>query len=193
MSLLDQGVARRVGHESRRERKRLRRALRAQDRISAKLAELHRIEAVLAGATHLVEQGWLQHGWFAYVADSGERRIVTGCSPRIRRSVSPEQVVSSCLVGAIVNAGGGPSQAHSQLVQRSIDLTWHASFRGAHERVRWTPSPVERAGHVTDLVRWNDQPRRTSHEVAALLDRARSLAQDEAERARSVRAGLTPH
>jgi hypothetical protein len=182
MPLLDQRPARASGHLRRSDRKRLRRALRDQDRRSAKLAELHRIDALLAEATHLVEKGWMQHGWFAYVAPSGERRIVTGCTPRITRTVSPDQVVSACLVGAIVNAGGGPSQVRSQLVQRTIDLTWHASFRGAHEPVRWCPSPVERAGHVMDLVRWNDRPERTSHEVAAVLERTRFLAQAEAER-----------
>ncbi|HEY2878598.1 DUF6197 family protein [Nocardioides sp.] len=186
MSLLDQRDVLLAGHLSRRDRKRLRRTLRDQDRISAKLVELHRIVALLAEATHHIDKGWMQHGWFAYVHPSGERRIVTGYSPRITRRLSPEQVVSTCLVGAIVHAGGGPSEARSQLVQRTIDLTWHASFRGTHEPVRWCPSPVERAGHLMDLVRWNDHPGRTSHEVAALLDRTRLLAQAEAERARAA-------
>jgi hypothetical protein len=182
MSLLDQRDVARVGHLSRRDRRRQRRALREQDRISAKLAELHCIDALLAEAAHFVERGWMQHGWFTYVHPSGERRIVTGCSPRLTHTLSPDQVVSTCLVGAIVHAGGGPSQARSQLVQRTIDLTWHASFRGTHDPVRWCASPVERAGHVTDLVRWNDRSGRTGHEVVALLDRTRGLAQAEAHR-----------
>jgi hypothetical protein len=161
--------------------------LRDQDRLSAKLAELHRIDGLLAQAAHFIEKGWMQHGWFAYVHPSGERRVVIGCSPRTTRSLSPEQVISACLVGAIVQAGGGPSEARSQLVQRSIDLTWHASFRGLQEPVRWSPSPVERAGHVMDLVRWNDRPGRTSGEVAALLDRARCVAAAETERSMTHR------
>jgi hypothetical protein len=181
VSLLDE---RHVLPTGRRERKRMRRALREQDRLSAKLAELHSIDSLLAEATHFVERGWMQHGWFAYVDPSGVRRIVTGCTPRMRRRLRPEQVVTTCLVGAIVNAAGGPTEAHSQLVQRTIDLAWHASFRGEHEPVRWCPSPVERAGHVMDLVRWNDRPGRTSHEVAALLGRARVLARTEAEQTR---------
>ena len=183
--LLDERHGGRASHRDRRDRKRLRRALRDQDRLGAKLAELHCIDALLADAAHLVEKGWMQHGWFAYVDRSGKRRVVTGCTPRTRRAPSSEQVVSVCLVGAIVHAGGGPSEKRSQLVQRTIDLTWHASFRGAHEPVRWCPSPVERAGHVLDLVRWNDRAGCTSHEVAGLLDRTRSLAQAEAERCRS--------
>jgi hypothetical protein len=166
----------------RRERRRLRRALREQDRISAKLAELHRIDTLLDDATQVVEHGWLQHGWFTYVDRSGERRTVVGCTPRMARTLDPDQVVSACLIGAIVQAGGGPTQARSQLVQRSIDLTWHAAFRGAREPVRWCPSPVERAGHLMDLVRWNDHPRRTSHQAVAMLQRARDVARAETER-----------
>lgn len=179
MSQLDHRPVVGTGRRDRREQRRLRRALRDQDRASAKLAELYRMDDLLAEATHLVERGWLQHGWFAFVDPAGERRIVVGCTPRISRRVAPEQVVSACLVGAIVYAGGGPSQARSQLVQRSTDLTWHASFRGASEPIRWCPSPVERAGHVMDLVRWNDSPGRTRQHVTDLLGRARDLASAE--------------
>jgi hypothetical protein len=182
--LLDERHVGRARHRDRHDRKRLRRVLRDQDRLSAKLAELHCIDALLADAALLVEKGWMQHGWFAYLDPSGERRIVTGFMPRATRALSSEQVVSTCLVGAIVHAGGGPYEKRSQLVQRTIDLTWHASFRANNEPVRWCPSPVERAGNVVDLVRWNDRPGRTSHEVAGLLDRTRSLAQAEAERCR---------
>lgn len=182
VSLLEEHRALRSVRPSRRDRRRLRRTLRDQDRISAKLAELHRIDALLDEAMQVVEHGWMQHGWFTYIDRSGERRTVIGCTPRMNRTLSPDQVVSTCLVGAIVNAGGGPAQARSQLVQRTIDLAWHAAFRGAREPVRWCPSPVERAGHVMDLVRWNDQPRRTSHQAVALLERARDITRTETER-----------
>jgi hypothetical protein len=181
--LLDRHT-RRAEPQTRRERKRLQRALRAQDRRSAKLAELAGVEALLADAMHVVERGWMQHGWFAYVDPSGTRRIVTGYTPRTARVVAPEQVVSACLVGAIVQAAGGPATARSQLVQRTVDLTWHASYRGASEPVRWCPSPAERACHVMDLVRWNDRPECTARQVTALLGRAGDLARAEAERTR---------
>lgn len=184
MPLLVERHVLRSGLQDRRDRKRLRRALREQDRLSARLAELNRIDEMLAEAAQVVEHGWMQHGWFAYVDSAGARRVVTGCTPRLTRTLCPEQVVSACLVGAIVQAAGGPSQARSQLVQRTLDLAWHASYRGAREPVRWCPSPAERAGHVMDLVRWNDRPGRTSREVAALLGRTRLLARAEAERAR---------
>ena len=163
--------------------------LRDQDRLNAKLAELYCADALLAEAARFVERGWMQHGWFAYVDPSGVRRIVTGCTPRLRRTVSAEQVVATCLVGGIVNAAGGPQEARSQLVQRTTELAWHALFRGAQEPIRWCPSPVERAGHVMDLVRWNDSPGRTTQEVTALLGRARALAHAERDRTR-CRAGL---
>jgi len=186
MSQLDHLSVVDTAGRDRRERRRLRRALRDQDRASARLAELYRIDDLLADAAHMVEHGWLQHGWFAFVDPEGVRRIVVGCTPRIARRVAPEQVVSACLVGAIVYAGGGPSEARSQLVQRSVDLTWHASYRGASEPIRWCPSPVERAGHVIDLVRWNDSPGRTPQQVTALLGRARDLGRAEVGRLRDL-------
>jgi hypothetical protein len=172
------------GH-GRRDRKRLQRALRDQDRISARLAELHSIAALLADAIELAQVGWIQHGWFAYADPSGKRRVVTAWTPRAGRAVASEPVVAACLVGAIVQAGGGPSHARSQLVERTIDLTWHASFRRPDDPVRWCPSPAERAWHVMDLVSWNDLPGRSSAEVVELLERSRSLAHTEAERHRA--------
>jgi hypothetical protein len=183
MSQLAERRAGQAGHRARQDRKRLRRALRDQDRLSARLAELHCIEALLAEATEWVGRGWMQHGWFAYVDESGTRRVVTGSASQARSSVPPEQIVGTCLVGAIVQAGGGPTMAHSQLVQRTIDLTWHASYRAGNEPVRWCPPPSERAGHVIDLVHWNDVAGRELSEVVALLDHTRSLAQGEAQRA----------
>ena len=185
VSLLDERSSVRTGRQRRRDSKRVRRLLRDRDRLNARLAELYCADALLVEATRFVEQGWMQHGWFTYVDPSGVRRIVTGCTPRIGRTVSSEQVVATCLVGGIVSAAGGPQEARSQLVQRTTELAWHALFRGAHEPIRWCPSPVERAGHVMDLVRWNDAPGRTTGQVTALLGRARAVAQAEGERIRS--------
>jgi hypothetical protein len=185
MTLLVDHRNRRADRPTRRDRRRLRRALRERDRLSDKLAELHRIDTLLAEATHVVERGWMQHGWFAYVDPSGVRHVVIGCTPRLARTLDPEQVVTTCLVGAIVHAAGGPAQVRNQLVQRTLDVTWHASFRGAREPIRWCPSSAERAGHVMDLVRWNDHPVRNARDVTALLERARALASAEAEQARS--------
>src|SRR4051812_41214130 len=101
---------------ARRERRRLRRALRAQDWVSARLAELFKIDALLEEAVRVVERGWMQHAWFTYVDTSGKRVAVTVCTPRVARKLASQQVTAACLVGAIVEAGGGPSQARGQLV-----------------------------------------------------------------------------
>ncbi len=191
MSLLDVREKVQPGRSSRRDRKRLRRELRAHDARSARLAELHHIDLLLAEAARVVERGWMQHGWFAYDDPSGKHRIVTGITPRTARRVSPEQVTGACLIGAMINAAGGPRETSSQLVQRSIDLTWHAAFREKDEPVRWGPSPAERAGHVLDLVRWNDRPERAARDVSALLDRARGLTLVEAERTRAGQHAVT--
>src|SRR3954453_11384289 len=106
-----------------RDRKSLRRELREQDRVSAKLAELHAIDELLADASHVIERGWLQHGWFAYDDPSGTSHTVTSYTRRVERTVGLDQVTSTCLVGGIVHAAGGASMARSQLVQRTIDVT----------------------------------------------------------------------
>jgi hypothetical protein len=165
----------------RRARKRKRRELRARDRRSARLAELHHIDALLADAGAVIDRGWIQHGWFAYDDVSGVRHTVAAYTVR---TGNLESVAATCLVGAIVHAAGGPSTARSQLVQRTLDLTWHTLYRRDDEGIRWSSPPSERAGHVQDLARWNDRPGRQPQDVSALLDRARRRARAEQDQAR---------
>jgi len=166
-------------HEERRERRRRRRALAAQDWLSAKLAELFRIDALLEDATVVVERGWTQHAWFTYVDASGSQLAVKVCTPRVARKLAAQQVTSACLVGAVVTAGGGPSEGRGQLVQRTLDLLWHTALGPEGEPIRWDPAPAERLCHAIDLVRWNDHPDRTPEEVVVLLERARDVAVGE--------------
>jgi hypothetical protein len=173
----------RTGRAKRRERSRLRRELRDRDRCSAKLAELHNIDELLAEAAEMIDRGWIQDGWFAYDDATGIRHTVTAYAGS---TVSGEHVAATCLVGAIVHAGGGPSMARSQPVQRTLDLTWHALYRGDQEPIRWCPSPGERAGHVQDLAHWNDSHCRGSDDVTSLLDRARGLVDQERRRTRAA-------
>lgn len=190
MSLLAEHTVLEV-HRARRERRRLRRALAAQDRISARLAELFRVDELLEEAAHVVERGWLQHAWFTYTDPAGRSVRVTVCTPRVARELSAQGISSACLVGALVHAGGGPSQARGQLVQHALDLTWHASFRHGDEPVRWCPSSTERLCRAVDLVRWNDHPARTAGDVTALLHRARGLTGAEIESVRAQQRELT--
>jgi hypothetical protein len=71
-----------------------------------------------------------------------------------------------------VHAGGGPSAVRTQLVQRTLDLTWHTLYGDAHQPVRWCPPQAIRMANVRDLTAWNDHPGRTAAEVEALLQSA---------------------
>ena len=130
-----------------------RRRLREQDRRSAAIAELHSIDALLADAAAVVERRWVQDRWFA-----GE---------------------GACLVGAVVQAAGGPATASSQVVHRTLGLAWHALYRRTEERVEWCPPPAIRLGRIRDLAAWNDRSGRTSSEIVGLLAQARALARRE--------------
>ena len=90
--------------------------------LSARLAELARISELLVSAQAIVGEGWVQHAWFRY-RDSEDRVRLATVHDLGRMAGRP--VVGACLVGAEVQAGGGPQAATSQLVARSLDLTWH--------------------------------------------------------------------
>jgi hypothetical protein len=169
-----------------RARRRERRRLAELDRLAAHLTDLERIRRVVGRAAAVVAAGWVQDGWFATLDARGRERVVGG-GVRLR---ADRPVVGACLVGAIVQGGGGPGAAATQPVQRALDLTWHA-LRGDPARpVRWCPGPRARALHVLELTRWNDDPRRTRAEVTGLLRAADGLAGQEVERTRAERAGL---
>jgi len=157
--------------------------LAAQDRRSARSAELHRIAEVLDQAGDLVEGGWVQHGWFTYRDDAGRARVVT--AHELHR-LAGRTVVGACLVGAVVHGGGGPAEARGQLVGRTLDLTWSVLRRGAGPDRR-TPSPAERAVQVRDLTGWNDARGRRADEVVGLLATSATVARVEAGR---LRAGV---
>jgi hypothetical protein len=165
-----------------RERMRERRRLAYQDRLAAHLAELHHIRALVAGARTVVRSGWVQDGWFAYRDEQGQQRAVT--AQNVQR-MEGRPVTGACLVGAIVQAGGGLAAVHSQPVQRALDLTWHTLYGDERERVRWCPAPSVRTAHVRDLTRWNDDPDRSPREVTALLHTVERAAATEIERLRA--------
>jgi hypothetical protein len=138
-----------------------RRRLTEADGRGARLAELHHIAALTADAAAIVRQGWASSFWYG---PAGE----------------------TCLVAAIVQAGGGPGAVRSQLVQRSIDLVWHALRRGGEAPDDYSVAPTIRMACVRDLTRWNDTPGRTAAEVVALLEATRALAENESHRLRGV-------
>jgi hypothetical protein len=149
-----------------------------QDRLTARLAELYCIKGLLGEAAGVVSAGWLQHHWFAVTGTRGKRSTVSAYTIHL---AADRPVSDACLVGSIVHAAGGPSIVHTQLVQRTLDLTWHTLYEDAHEPVRWCPAPPVRAAHVRDLTRWNDHPRRTADEVVGRLHTAQHHADVQTE------------
>ena len=165
------------GHPSWWTKRRLIGQLRARDRASARLAELHNLADILNQAADLISTGWLKHSWFAYQDGNGRTKTVTADNVD---EMAGRPVVGTCLVGAILQAGGGLSKVRSQAVQRALDITWYTLLGTTPQPNHWTPAPAARAQHVRDLTRWNDQPRRTAPQAEALLRRSAASAMSEA-------------
>jgi hypothetical protein len=153
--------------------------LRLRDETSARLAELDHMTDILNHAADLIGGGWLQHSWFAYLDDNGRTRTVT--AHNVAR-MADHPVVGACLVGAIVQAGGGLSNVGSQAVQRAVDLTWHTLREIQVRANHWTSAPEIRMDRVRDLTHWNDHPSRTAPQAEALLRRTAAAASSEAAR-----------
>ena len=170
----------------RRERRAQRRRARRQDVLSARLAELHAIDALLDHAGDVVRMGWIQGGWFAVQTGEGGR-TVTAYDVRM---AAGHPVTGACLVGAVVHAAGGPAAVRTQLVQRTLDLLSHALHERPDDPVRWCPAPRVRMMAVLQLTHWNDAPERTRGEVLGLLERGRRTAEAQRELCRAERAAL---
>ena len=154
--------------------------------MSAQLAQLHAIRTLLEQATEIVRGGWVQGAWFA-VDMGGRTRAVT--APELRLTAD-HRVTGACLVGAVVQAGGGPAAVRSQPVQRALDLVWHSLREDAGHPVRWCPGPPARMMHVLDLTHWNDAPDRTRGDVVELLRSSVATADAQRERCRSEQSEL---
>ncbi len=162
----------------RRTRKTERRRLARQDLLAVRRLELHNMRSLLEEAIVLVNVGWIRGAWFAVLDSQGREVKLTAHHAHlaIDRSVS-----SVCLVGGIAQAAGGPRAVHTQLVQRTLDLTWHVLHEDERQPVRWCPAPAIRSAHLRDLTRWNDQHRRTARHVTALLESAVGAANKQIE------------
>jgi len=166
------GPTHRGPRPGRRERRSERRRLRRQDALSRRLAELHAVRALLEHAADVVGAGWIQDAWFAVGTAEGTRAVTAYDLPWASR----RPVTGACLVGAVVQAAGGPATVRSQLVQRTLDLLWHALHEDPERPVRWCPGPRVRMMQVLELTRWNDTPGRTQGEVVGLLASAQRTA-----------------
>jgi hypothetical protein len=166
-----------------RERRRRRARLAERDRSSARLAELHRIADLARRAADLVGSGWVQNAWFAVADEHGRRTGLTGPGLAL---LADRPVVGGCLVGAVVQAAGGLPAVPTQLVQRTLDLTWHALVAGEGEPVRWRADPVARLARLQELTRWNDDPARVRTDVTGLLRSVERAADREIGRERAL-------
>ena len=171
---------------SRRERRGERRRLRQIDSLSARLAELLTIAAVLERAVQVVGAGWVQGAWFAVDTDAGPRAVAVPD----RSTARDRPVTGACLVGGIVQGAGGQAAARSQLVQRTLDLVWHTLRENPEQPVRWCPGPRVRQVMLLQLTSWNDHPRRRREEVLDLLLAARHTADQQREMCLAQRAAL---
>jgi hypothetical protein len=166
-----------------RTRRQQSRQLRLRDQISARLAELDQIACILNDAADLVHLGWLQDSWFAYRDDTGRVRPVNAYNVN---QMQGHPVVGACLVGAVVQAGGGVPHARTQVVQRALDLTWHTLCMRPAELLGRIPAPETRVHHVQELTRWNDHPGRTAGEAEELLRSSATAARAAAETLRQA-------
>ena len=170
----------------RRERWAERRRLKRQDALSGRLAELHAIRALLERAAGVVSDGWVQGAWFTVATASGNRAVTAyNLGAAENRPVS-----GACLVGAVVHAAGGPASVRSQLVQRTLDLAWHALREVPDRPVRWCPGPRLRVMQVLELTRWNDDRGRTQGDIVDLLVAAQLTADVQRDLCRAEQAEL---
>jgi hypothetical protein len=171
---------------TRRERRAERRRLKRQDVLSGRLAELHAIAALIDRSADVVRGGWVQGAWFTVAGDGGSRAVT---AYDLGLAVDRE-VIGACLVGAVVQAAGGPATVRSQLVQRTLDLVWHTLREDPHRPVQWCPGPRVRMLGVLELTHWNDAPGRTQGEVVDLLLTAGRTADLQREQCRDEQAEL---
>ena len=99
------------------------------------MAELHAISGLLEQSAELVSHGWVQGSWFSVDSPRGGQAVTTYGV----RLTDDDTVVGACLVGSVVQAAGGPTAVRSQLVQRTLDLVWHALCGDPGRPVRWCP------------------------------------------------------
>jgi hypothetical protein len=170
----------------RRQRRAERRRLRQQDALSARLAELSAIGTLLEQAAVIVERGWVQRAWFTVSTPDGPRAL-HGLD---LRQATTKPITGACLVGAVVQAGGGPQASRSQPVQRALDLTWHTLREEPDRPVHWCPGPYARGMQVLDLTHWNDAPARTQGEVVGLLVSAQATVEAQRELCFAERSAL---
>ena len=171
---------------TRAELKEQRRRLRRQDRLSAQLAELAAMDALLDRAASVVGAGWVQGAWFTVATSKGPRAVTAYDLPVLGH----RPVTGACLVGSVVQAAGGTAEVRSQLVQRTLDALGHTLREDPDRPVQWCPGPRVRMLGVLEMTHWNDAPGRTQQEVIGLLEATRRTVGVQRDRSRAEQSSL---
>lgn len=133
---------------------------------------LERVLALLDAARADLPTGWVQDGWWATPADSGQRILATGLAAG---ASTPRGADAVCLVGALVRAGA--AQGADSEVGRAVDAVYEALWESHGQPPTATgmltlSSPQVLLARIQALARWNDTQGRTSDEILLILDRA---------------------
>jgi hypothetical protein len=123
--------------------------------------------AVLSATRGVIARGWTQHTWYVVETPAGPRRASQRFLPwRVDR----RNVVSACLVGAVMH-GGWLLSPRPEYAYPALDALWHTLFDTGTE-LGPAASPLVRAAQVRDLTTWNDRNYRTREDVLRLVDRS---------------------
>jgi hypothetical protein len=156
--------------------------VRSAEQARALRLRLDAARVVIARAADLVAAGWIQNAWYQVRDETDVVHTVTAHNLNV---LDCGPVISTCLVGAVVQAAGGRYAARDQVTGDSLDLVWHSAFADdARAGVGFCPPPAQRSLRVLDLTRWNDMPGRCVGEILELLDAADDRAIAEAVRDR---------
>ncbi len=133
---------------------------------------LESLLALLEAARADLSAGWVQGGWWATPADSGQRVLLTGLAAG---ASPPHRADAVCLVGALVRAGA--AQGGASELGRAVDAVYEALWESHGQPATATgmlplSSPQVRHARIQALTRWNDARGRTSDEILLTLDRA---------------------
>lgn len=145
--------------------------------VDGRLHRLARVRDTLERARELlVHDGWTAGGWFTVRAGDGTRGVSTVEALALRRAPAADEVVGSCLVGALLRLADDPDTSTSiRDVWSTVDEL-HEALR--EQQGQWAVPvgrvlpPGERYGRLRDLTRFNDAPGRTRQQVLDLVDRA---------------------
>jgi hypothetical protein len=123
--------------------------------------------AVLSATRGVIARGWSQNSWYVVETPTGRRRSAQRFLPG---RVDRRNVVSACLVGAVMH-GGWLLSPKAEYAYPALDALWHTLFDTGTD-VGPVSSPLIRASRVRDLTTWNDRNYRTREDVLRLVDRA---------------------